>query len=88
MITEVEKSIILQCAEKYNVTAVFLFGSAVEQDDVNDIDLGIKGISPELFFKLYTELVKRLTKPVDLVDLSFKSLFNDIVEENGMKIYG
>lgn len=89
MITEHEKDIILQCAKKYKVSSVLLFGSSVEQDKAaNDIDLGVKGIKPQLFFKFYAELVKRLSKPVDLVDLSLKSLFNDIVEETGVKIYG
>lgn len=89
MITENEKDIILRCAKKYKVYSVLLFGSSVEQDkEANDIDLGVKGIKPQLFFKFYAELVKQLSKPVDLVDLSLKSLFNDLVEETGVKIYG
>ncbi len=66
-----------------------LFGSSIEKDDgANDIDLGVRGIEPKLFFKFYAELVKQLSKPVDLVDLSQKSLFNDLIEETGVKIYG
>jgi len=41
-----------------------------------------------LFFKFYGELYKLLSKPVDLIDLSTRSLFNDLVEENGVRIYG
>ena len=89
MITEMEKDIILQCAKKYNVSSIFLFGSSVMKDrEANDIDIGVKGIEPRLFFKFYAELFKYLPKPVDLVDLSKKTLFNDLVEENGVKIYG
>lgn len=89
MLTEKEKGIILQCAKKYNVSSVFLFGSSIEKDEeANDIDIGVKGIAPRLFFKFYAELFKYLPKPVDLVDLSKKSLFNDLVEKKGMKIYG
>ena len=89
MITEHEKGIILQCAKKYNVSYILLFGSSIEKDNgANDIDLGVRGIEPKLFFKFYAELVKRLSKPVDLVDLSQKSLFNDLIEESGVKIYG
>ena len=89
MITEMEKDIILQCAKKYNVSSIFLFGSSVAKDrEANDIDIGVKGIEPRLFFKFYAELFKYLPKPVDLVDLSKKTLFNDLVEENGVKIYG
>lgn len=89
MVTEMEKKIILKYAKKYNVSTIILFGSSLEEDtEYNDIDVGVKGIKPGLFFKFYTDLFKSLSKPVDIVDLSKKSLFNDIVKETGIKIYG
>ena len=89
MITEHEKEIILQCAREYKVSSVLLFGSSVEDNpDADDIDLGVKGIEQKLFFKFYAKLLKLLSKPVDLVDLTQESLFNDMVEETGVKIYG
>ena len=89
MITEKDKSIIIDYAKKYNVSQVFLFGSSIKKDkEPNDIDIGVKGIDPRLFFKFYAELYKHLSKPVDLVDLSKKSLFNELVEETGERIYG
>lgn len=88
MITKQEKEIILGCAQKYNVSSVFLFGSSIEKEEYDDIDIGVKGIKPRLFFKFYAELVKNLPKNVDLVDLSKKSLFNDLIERDGAKIYG
>jgi predicted nucleotidyltransferase len=89
MVTEHEKNIILRFAKKYNVSTVLLFGSSVEAEKgANDIDLAVKGINQKLFFKFYAELFRHLSKPVDLVDLSRKSLFNDIIEETGVRIYG
>jgi len=89
MITEHEKDIILRYAQKYNASSILLFGSSSEgEEQANDIDLGVKGIDKRVFFKFYAELVKHLSKPVDLIDLSQKSLFNSIVEETGVKIYG
>ncbi|MEA1963531.1 MAG: hypothetical protein U9O41_00120 [Candidatus Aerophobetes bacterium] len=89
MLTQYEKDIILRCAKKYNVSTIFLFGSSIEKgSEFNDIDLGVKGLQPCLFFKFYAELIKHLPKNVDLVDLSQESLFNELVEENGVKIYG
>jgi predicted nucleotidyltransferase len=89
MLKKHEKDIILRCAKKYNASAVFLFGSSIEKDEgANDIDLAVKGIEKKSFFKFYAELFKQFSKPVDLVDLSRKSLFNDIIEETGVKIYG
>ncbi|UCD84636.1 MAG: hypothetical protein JSU92_00160 [Deltaproteobacteria bacterium] len=89
MITESDKVIIIQYAKKYNVSSVYLFGSSLDDSrEASDIDLGVKGVPPKLFFKFYGELLRKLSKPVDLVDLSKKSLFNQIVEEEGVKIYG
>ncbi|MBN2488298.1 MAG: nucleotidyltransferase domain-containing protein [Methanosarcinaceae archaeon] len=89
MISEKDKKIIIRCAKKYNAASVILFGSSVTDDkESNDIDIGVKGIEPGLFFKFYAEVFKNLSKSVDLVDLSKKSLFNDLVEEDGVKIYG
>lgn len=90
MLTKKEKETIISCAKKYNVSSLYLFGSALDHDntEAQDIDLGVKGIAPELFFKFYGELMRRLSKRVDLVNLSKKCLFNDLVEERGVKIYG
>ena len=89
MITENDKETIIQYAKKYNVSSMYLFGSSLDDNqEAADIDLGVKGIVPKLFFKFYGELLRNLSKPVDLVDLSKKSLFNQIVEEKGVKIYG
>ena len=92
MITKIEEKIIRQCARKYNLLAILLFGSSLEKGrrhaDINDIDLAVKGVKAESFFYFYAELFKRLSKPVDLIDLSKKSLFNELIEETGERIYG
>jgi len=89
MISERDKEVIIQYARKYNVSSVYLFGSSTdESSEANDIDLAVEGIVPKLFFKFYGELLRSLSKPVDLVDLSQKSLFNQMVEERAVKIYG
>ena len=88
MLSKADKKAIVECAGKYKVSSVYLFGSSLRKGRANDIDLGVKGIEPVLFFKFYGELIMRLSKPVDLVDLSHKSKFNDIVLEEGVKVYG
>lgn len=89
MLTETEKTVIINCAKKYDVKTVYLFGSSLKEDTrARDIDLGVKGIEPALFFKFYGELITQLPKPVDVVDLSIKNRFNDLVEKRGTKIYG
>ena len=88
MINKEEKKIIIRYAKKYGISKVYLFGSSLAQDDYNDIDLAIYGIKPGLFFKFYGELMRNLPKPIDLIDLSEKSLFNQLIEKNGVIIYG
>jgi Nucleotidyltransferase domain. len=77
MISERDKEIITRCARKYKVFTIYLFGSSLDRNsEPNDIDLAVKGMRPEVFFKFYGELLRSISKPVDLVDLSKKSLFN------------
>ena len=89
MLSETDRDVIVSCAKTYDVSAIYLFGSSLdERAQPRDIDLGVKGLQPHLFFKFYGELLRNLSKDVDLVDLSKKSLFNELVEERGVKIYG
>ena len=88
MISDKEKRIIISCAKKYKIPLVYLFGSAVNNMEYNDIDLAVKGIRPEYFFKFYGELLRNLEKPVDLVDLSENTLFTQIILKKGVKIFG
>jgi len=89
MIAEEDRDTIIRLARKYGVAEVVLFGSSlVKGKDSHDIDLGVKGIDPRLFFRFYGELMMSLPKPVDVVDLSQRSRFTDLVERRGVKILG
>jgi uncharacterized protein len=89
MISEKDKEVIIRSAQKYKASAIILFGSSVRTgSEANDIDIGVKGVELKVFFDFYGELIKKLSKPVDLVDLSKKTLFNELIEETGEKIYG
>ena len=89
MISKKDKKAILDLAKKYKVKRIILFGSA-SKDKVTsrDIDIGVEGIPDNLFFKFYSELIFSLSKPVDLVDLSKKSKFSEIVISEGTQLYG
>lgn len=89
MITNRERSIIVGLAKKYNIVRVLLFGSAAKKDgDYCDIDLAVAGLAPGRFFAFYGELLLGLTKPVDFIDLESRSRFVQLVEEEGVPIYG
>jgi predicted nucleotidyltransferase len=67
-------------------TAVFLFGSMVtgKIHQNSDIDIGITGLHPKKFFKVYANLDKKLSNKVDLVDFDlckdFYALLNNLGE--------
>ena len=88
MISENDKRIILAYAEKYELEKVVLFGSAQEKEDARDIDIAIKGITEKFFFRFCWELYRDLSKPVDVIDLNKKSMFNTLVEKDGIVLYG
>ena len=74
--------------ERSEVIVAYLYGSFLDSSNYNDIDIGVKGIDPKLFFKFYAELYKNLPVPVDLIDMSKKSSFTEYIEKTGKKIYG
>ena len=89
MITEAEKRIIKDISRKYNIKRVLLFGSCLlPTKESADIDLAIEGISPKDFYKFYGDLLFALTKPVDIVDLSGTSKFIQLIQQEGIPLYG
>ncbi|MDP6380047.1 MAG: nucleotidyltransferase domain-containing protein [Phycisphaerae bacterium] len=89
MVSEAEKQIITTIARKHGAHRVLLFGSSAEAGrDAADIDIAVEGIPPREFFTFYGELMFALSKPVDVVDLSERSRFTDIIRREGVLLYG
>ena len=88
MISENDKNIILGYARKYKLKKIILFGSAKERREARDIDIGVKGVAPQLFFDFCWELYRDLSKPVDVIDLNEDCLFNKLIEKDGLVLYG
>ena len=53
---------------------IFVFGSTARGDFEDDSDLDI-AIPADQFFSIYGELMMRLSRPVDLVDLDLQKRF-------------
>jgi predicted nucleotidyltransferase len=89
MITEKDKDTIQSLSRKYRVKRVFLFGSSIDTaKEGHDIDLAVEGVAPEDFFKYYGDLMLKLSKPVDLIDLSEPSKFVQMILQEGVLLYG
>lgn len=88
MVSAAFQEIIKSCAEEFGVKTVWLFGSALEDEEHSrDYDLAVEGLSPDHFFDFYGRLFFELPKPVDLVDLSQKPSIASIIREKGVVIY-
>ena len=89
MISELDKQIIISYAKKFDVKEIYLFGSSLENDEeTNDIDLAVRGIAPTSFFDFYGKLLRYLSKPVDVINLSKRTRFSEFIERQAIKIYG
>ena len=65
--------------------AVYLFGSMVtgKIHQNSDIDIGIKGLPPEKFFRVYAQLGNTISNEVDLVDFDENSKFYTLLNSLG-----
>ncbi len=64
---------------------IFIFGSLVAgtyRED-SDIDIAIKGCSPENYFSLLGQLLTTLSRPVDLINLDREDAFAKYLEREG-----
>ena len=64
---------------------VYLFGSMVTGKirENSDIDLGIKGLPPEKFFKVYSKLYMDFETGIDLVDFDDNNEMFSLLERLG-----
>jgi predicted nucleotidyltransferase len=64
---------------------VYLFGSMVtgKIHQNSDIDIGIKGLPAEKFFKVYSKLYMNLDTEIDLVDFDYDNQFFALLERLG-----
>ncbi len=88
MITDKDRQMIKEIAAKYRAKRVLLFGSSLSDDkESRDIDIGVEGIEQKDFFTFYGELLFGLSKPVDVIDLSTRSRFVELIQRESIPLY-
>ena len=88
MITEKDKRAILDIARKYCATRVVLFGSSLsDPKESRDIDIAVDGVADKDFYAFYGELMCTLSKPVDIIDLSRRTKFVEVVLKEGVPLH-
>ncbi len=87
MISSQLEQVVRSAARDFDVEAVWLFGSALDDEAARDIDLAVEGLPRERFFDFYRRLYFALPQPVDLVDLSQNPPIATIIRARGVRIY-
>jgi len=89
LLSDTDARIICDCAREYGASEIILFGSSLrDHQTTHDIDLGVRGVEADRFFALYGDLLMKLDKSIDLVDLSQPSKLTAWILKRGQKIYG
>jgi predicted nucleotidyltransferase len=65
--------------------SIYLFGSLVtgKMHQNSDIDIGIKGLPPEKFIRVYAKLGNNVSNTVDLVDFDENDKFYNLLNSLG-----
>ena len=80
---------IIAAARAAGIRSVYIFGSVLaEARDPADIDVAVKGVPPGTFFRFCATLLRRLSKPVDVVDLDERNPVTDLIAKEAVKIHG
>ncbi len=66
-------------------TEVYLFGSAAagEMRPGSDIDLAVRGIPPERYYRAGGKVMLAIPRPVDIIDLDSPTPFTDYLIRKG-----
>ena len=88
--SDIEKDlhIAIDYLKSVGCTEVYVFGSVARgsSTDESDLDIAVRGIDPAQFFFVYGELLTRLKRPVDLVDLTIQKRFaQQLLDSDGLK---
>lgn len=64
---------------------VYVFGSAAhgEERPGSDIDMAVRGLPPEVFFRAMGQVVLAISREFDLVDLDDATRFTQYLERKG-----
>jgi predicted nucleotidyltransferase len=80
--SDVERAVAL--AREYGATRVILFGSGAQDPaGAHDLDLACEGVGGWKLYALGARLEEELDIPVDLVPLSPRTTFVELIEKRG-----
>ena len=87
------QKMLVECARRYGVKALWLFGSSLilGEDDAADIDLGVEGIDRDTAWEMYSDLFDlvyaKCHKLIDFVEMDEPLSIVHVIHSKGVKIY-
>ena len=75
----------IKLLKKFGCKEIYLFGSLVDGTGRagSDIDIAIRGIDADKYFKILGQLMLELDHPVDLINLDRQDDFSRFLEKEG-----
>jgi len=82
-VTDIEKA--KDILKEFGVSEIFIFGSLTtgKTNRTSDIDLAVRGLSADKYFRAYSKLAMKLEHEVDLISLDDNSRFTDGLLKSG-----
>jgi len=72
--------------KKYGCSEIYIFGSLVNGkfNEKSDIDIAVKGLKPEIYYKVSSEIMINTENEIDLIDLDdTENRFAQFILEKG-----
>jgi predicted nucleotidyltransferase len=83
-----DKTIILEEAHSAGIGSVYVFGSVLaDSGEPRDIDVAVRDVPSGAFFPFYAALMRRLSKPVDVVDLGQESPVTELIAQDAVRLH-
>jgi predicted nucleotidyltransferase len=80
---------LLECARKYNVKALWLFGSCLQkaENEAHDIDIGVEGLDEGWAWKMRSELCEHFDKIIDFVEMDTPLYIVPFIRRDGILLH-
>ncbi len=82
---EVDISLATKILKAAGATEVYIFGSAAtdRMRPESDIDLAVRGLAPEIYFRVGGQVMLAVSRPVDILDLDSPTPFTEFLVRKG-----
>lgn len=86
-LSEHDREAILEEARHAGIRSVYVFGSVLsDKGKPHDIDIAVKGVPRGALFRFYASLSRRLSMPLDVVDLGQRNAVTRLIERDAVRI--